>query len=57
MERRIRQLLHRKNLDFKSFCAELARNEAAKEEFLNYLTINTSGFSGMSIFTATWPMK
>lgn len=44
MERRIRQLLHRKNLDFKSFCAELARNEAAKEEFLNYLTINTSGF-------------
>jgi len=36
--------LHRKNLDFKTFYAELASNEAAKEEFLNYLTINTSGF-------------
>lgn len=44
MERRIRQLVKRKNLDFRSFYAELAGNEAAKEDFLNYLTINTSGF-------------
>ncbi len=44
MERRIRQLLQRKNLDFKSFYEELAGNEKAKEEFLKYLTINTSAF-------------
>jgi len=36
--------LHRKNLDFKTFYAELASNKAAKEEFLNYLTINTLRF-------------
>ncbi len=44
MERRIRQLLQRKQIDFKSFCEELICNEAAKDDFLKYLTINTSGF-------------
>lgn len=44
MERRIRQLLQREKLDFGSFYARLAGSTAAKEDFLEYLTINTSAF-------------
>lgn len=44
MERRIRQLMSRKNHSFKTLYSELAANEAEKQQFLKYLTINTSGF-------------
>jgi len=33
MERRIRQLLHRKNLDFKTFYAELPATKLLKKNF------------------------
>lgn len=45
MERRIRQLMVRKNLDnFLNFYTVLATNEVERQQFLNYITINTSEF-------------
>ncbi|HHX87476.1 MAG TPA: protein-glutamate O-methyltransferase CheR [Firmicutes bacterium] len=44
MERRIRQLMARKDHNFASLYSELTNNKTEREQFLNYVTINTSEF-------------
>lgn len=44
MERRIRQLMARKNKNFYRLYSELVHDQAKRKGFLNYVTINTSEF-------------